>query len=382
MRIDMAMMMWDPGSKRPYRDLLKDAAEAAQAAEQAGFKGIWLSEHHFQSAGFDISPNPLMLAAHLAHHTSKIRVGVGAVSIPLWHPLRAAEDAAMVDHLSNGRLDMGFSRGISPIDIVNLNPAADRANAQQSFEVFQESVDAFIGAWSEEAFTFSGKHYQFPQPNLKLRPTPWYEDDPRRIGPNREVIALDVIPRPLQKLPPLYNVSESVTGFEFTAERSLNPVTWFPNGSKLDKLLETYQEGMRKHHGVELKKGERCGLMRPGFVAKTAEKAKQVLSIPAANMASSMGSDVGGGRGLAAFCDVGEKEVLAQGDDAYDFFREKNQFFSGSPEDVIEQLKTYEERYGISHFLCWLNPYGVEHKDFMDAISLYGERIIPELASH
>jgi alkanesulfonate monooxygenase SsuD/methylene tetrahydromethanopterin reductase-like flavin-dependent oxidoreductase (luciferase family) len=382
MRIDLSMMIWDPGNRRPYKDLLKDAAEAAQAAEQAGFEGIWLSEHHFQSAGFDVSPNPLMLASYLAHYTTKLRLGVGAVSIPLWNPIRAAEDAAMVDHISDGRLDMGFSRGISPIDIVNLNPAADRSKAEQSFEIFEESVDAFIGAWKSDAFQYKGKHFQYPQPNLKIRPSPWYEDDARRVGPDREVLSLEVLPRPLQDIPPLYNVSESMSGFQFAAKRNMNPITWFPNGSKLDKLLETYQEEMKKHHGLDLRKGEGCALMRPGFAAKTSQKAKSVLSTPAINMAGAMGSDVGGGRGLVAFCDVGENDVLEAGGDAYDFFREKDQLFSGSPAEIIDQLSKYEEKYGISHFVCWLNPYGVGHSDFMETISLYGETIIPQMKKH
>ena len=117
MRVDLAIMLWDPGNRRPFRDLLLEAAEAAKLAEQAGFGGIWVSEHHFQSNGFDISPNPIMLASWLASQTSKIRVGVGAASLPLWNPVRAAEDAAMVDHMSNGRLDMAsreeFRRSIS-----------------------------------------------------------------------------------------------------------------------------------------------------------------------------------------------------------------------------------------------------------------------------
>ena len=115
----------DPTQKRDYGDLIKEMRERAAACEQGGMDIFWIPEHHFSIWGRELLPNPLMMAADLAARTSRIRIGLGAAIITFWHPLRLAEDLALLDHLSGGRLEIGVGRGNYGLEAQNLNPLAD-----------------------------------------------------------------------------------------------------------------------------------------------------------------------------------------------------------------------------------------------------------------
>ena len=84
-----------------------DKAEAiAKQLDRLGFDTFWMAEHHFQPEGYEAIPNLLMLAVHLAHLTPRLRIGCGFNIAPMWHPLRLAEDYAMADVLTKGRVDL------------------------------------------------------------------------------------------------------------------------------------------------------------------------------------------------------------------------------------------------------------------------------------
>jgi alkanesulfonate monooxygenase SsuD/methylene tetrahydromethanopterin reductase-like flavin-dependent oxidoreductase (luciferase family) len=375
MRLDLSMMLWDPGNSRPYKQVLDEAVEAAQAAENAGFQGVWLSEHHFQDDGFDVSPNPVMLGTHIAHYTRTIRIGLGAVSLPLWHPLRVAEDVAMLDHISGGRVDLGLSRGISPRDIMNLNPAADRSKTEQSIEIWLEYVEVLLGAMREDAFTFKGKYIEVPYPNLKARELAWYKHDPRLTAPDMTIKAITVTPKPLQRpTPPLYNASEKPEGFAYAAERGMRPLTWYPTGTKLTAVLEGYRVAAERIHGRSFRLGEDCGLLRPSFVSHSADRVREILEPSCDNLASSMGAL----RGMSLFSDEGDADKR-DGESWFDFLMDRSQLIAGTPREVIDRFQMFRERYGIEHFICWLNPYGVPHQEVLNAIKIYRDEIIPAL---
>ena len=122
----------------PYNQILTELSEQTQAVEQAGFNGVWLGEHHFGGEGYDCIPNPLMILSHLAAQTTTIRLGLAAVIVPQWHPLRIAEDVALLDQLSGGRVECGVGRGIFPRELTNLNIDADRRNDDKNWRLFTE----------------------------------------------------------------------------------------------------------------------------------------------------------------------------------------------------------------------------------------------------
>lgn len=96
--------------ERDTAQVYRDTIRLAVAAEEAGFSSIWFAQHHFGAKRSSL-PAPLVLLAAVAQHTSSIRLGTGAVSAPLEHPTRLAEDAATVDVLSGGRLELGLGAG-------------------------------------------------------------------------------------------------------------------------------------------------------------------------------------------------------------------------------------------------------------------------------
>ena len=89
-----------------------DKAQAmAQLMDRVGYNAFWMAEHHFQPEGTECIPNNLMMAVHLAHRTKSIKIGCGFNIVPMWHPLRLAEDYAMADILTGGRVIFGVGRG-------------------------------------------------------------------------------------------------------------------------------------------------------------------------------------------------------------------------------------------------------------------------------
>ena len=101
------------GSVYPWDKMVDEMRDEARLLEQGGFTGVWIAEHHFAWDGWlGTSPNPLMLGQDLAAHTDTLRIGQCGVILPDWHPLRVAEDVALLDHFSKGRVDFGVARGI------------------------------------------------------------------------------------------------------------------------------------------------------------------------------------------------------------------------------------------------------------------------------
>lgn len=164
----------------------------ARTADGLGYDTMWLTEHHFQYEGYEVTPNLILFGVHLAGLTERLRFGQMFNVVPQWHPLRLAEDFAMADVLTGGRLVFGVGRGTVPREAQSLGAVvssgdnamsreADRVNR----EMFEEAMDVIRAAWTEERFSFSGKHFTFPPPGIPDR--------------GSTVTELTLIPRPLHR---------------------------------------------------------------------------------------------------------------------------------------------------------------------------------------
>ena len=91
-------------TNKPYNQLLKEIREIAIYCDQNNWDSIWFTEHHFSHEGMEACPNPLMMSADIAARTKNIRIGQAATIITYWNPIRVAEDIALLDNLSNGRV--------------------------------------------------------------------------------------------------------------------------------------------------------------------------------------------------------------------------------------------------------------------------------------
>ena len=146
----------------PLNKTYAERVRLAQAAEAAGFRGYHLAEHHGTPLG--TAPSPGIFLAALAQVTSRIRIGPLVYLVPLYIPLRLIEEICMLDHLSNGRLEVGLGRGVSPIEVAFFGVDPDVA-----MEMFIEGVDLIIKALNCSSLTFKGKHYQYEDVSMVLQ---------------------------------------------------------------------------------------------------------------------------------------------------------------------------------------------------------------------
>src|SRR5262249_51811930 len=138
--------------------------EQIARADELGFASVWLTEHHFDVYGGTV-PNPAVLGAAIARATRRIRIGTAVTVLPMHNPLLVAEDFAMLDVLSNGRLDFGIGRGSVMAEYREFGLPTD-----QTAEQTNEASQVILKAWSEERFSFTGTHFRFENVSLWPRP--------------------------------------------------------------------------------------------------------------------------------------------------------------------------------------------------------------------
>ena len=146
---------------------LATAEQLAVLMDDLGYDTLWLAEHHFQREGYECIPNIVLLATHLAARTRSLRFGCGFNVLPTWHPLRLAEDYAMADVLTGGRVRLGVGRGYHSRELdVLSHPAATPADNR---DLFEEQVTVLLTALRERSFTHRGRFYQLPPEGVDYR---------------------------------------------------------------------------------------------------------------------------------------------------------------------------------------------------------------------
>jgi alkanesulfonate monooxygenase SsuD/methylene tetrahydromethanopterin reductase-like flavin-dependent oxidoreductase (luciferase family) len=170
------MMECDFRAGSTQREAFDEALATAEAAEALGFDGVWLAERHFAAPGgaapvSSIGSAPLLLATAIATRTSRLRVGTAVLLLPLGHPVRLAEEVATLDHLSQGRLDLGIGRSSFPRSYEGYNIAYEESRAR-----FREYLDVMRLAWTQERFSYAGTFYTFR--DVELIPKPYQHPHP------------------------------------------------------------------------------------------------------------------------------------------------------------------------------------------------------------
>jgi alkanesulfonate monooxygenase SsuD/methylene tetrahydromethanopterin reductase-like flavin-dependent oxidoreductase (luciferase family) len=148
---------------RSLTDLYEQRLKIVEHYDQAGFHAYHLAEHHSTPLG--MAPSPAVFLSAVARQTKRLRFGPLVYLLPLYHPLRLAEEIAMLDHLSHGRLEIGIGRGRSPIELMLYGQ--DVAEAQT---VFEEVFAVMQVAFSGDRINFTGKHFSFHNVPVELRP--------------------------------------------------------------------------------------------------------------------------------------------------------------------------------------------------------------------
>ncbi len=186
--------------------------EQIEYAEELGFDSIWIAEHH--SSRYGICPSLMPLLCNIAARTKKIRIGAGVSVLPFHNPIFLAEESAMLDVLSNGRLDFGVGRGSADYEYGNFNIDFGTRDGRT-----KEALDIILGLWTQSDFSFQGEFYQ--------------------------VKDLTIAPLPVQKPhPPVYlAVSRTPASVDVAVERDLPILTSFstPEADNLG-LFSLYEE--------------------------------------------------------------------------------------------------------------------------------------------
>ena len=156
-----------PANDRRYsderlREAFATARDVAQLMDRLGYDVLWTAEHHFQREGYEVLPNLIQLGLWLATQTERLKFGCAFNVLPMWHPIRLAEDYAMADIVTDGRVIMGVGRGYHTREVETFG--APLLDAEANRELFEEQLQLLLKCFNEDAFHHKGKYYECPPP--------------------------------------------------------------------------------------------------------------------------------------------------------------------------------------------------------------------------
>ncbi|MDN2582224.1 LLM class flavin-dependent oxidoreductase [Aquibium sp. ELW1220] len=324
-------------------------------ADQLGFDGVCVNEHHQNAYG--LMPQPGVMAGALARRTKKVKIAILGRALPLLNnPVTVAEEFAMVDNITEGRFIAGFVRGIG------AEYHAWSSNPADSHERFHEAHDLIIRAWTETGpFAFEGKHYQFEYVNL------W--------------------PRPYQTpRPPIWIPSQ---GSSETIEWASHPdrrytyLQTFTPVAMLAKYMQMYKD-MAAEHGYEATE-DQLGWSVPLYVAETDEIARREAKPHIENFLNKflrMPKEMllpPGYLSLKSMLGVMKAKSSIGGQQTIDDVIDKGMFICGSPETVRQKLEQYQSEIGFGHLLTLLQFGTLPAELTRKNMELYATAVMPWL---
>ena len=356
-----------------YDQLIDNLREQAILCDQGGFDSFWLAEHHFGANGRDNLPNPFMVATDLGARTTRIKMGTAVGVLPLWHPLRAAENIALLDQMLKGRLEIGFGRASQPHEVVTFNPEADPRVPEASRAAFTEGLEIVKTALTDEFFSYSGQYYELPAKGVSWSSREGFEDDPRWIK-DGEVHKLCLVPKPYQKPhPPLWMAISTEGSAEVAASLDLKPVAWRQTARKLREWIAKYQQARNKVGDPCPEPGKDWGVVRQVFVASSMEEARKIYEPIITTMMRYRAADPW--RAIQAFMNPGEEPTSEMSLD-WDFLLNRC-LIAGSPDNVVEQIQELEEITGFGTLAASIPHEGLVQDQTLRCIELLSERVIP-----
>ena len=262
---------------KPYNQLLDEVKEITTYCDQNDWESIWYTEHHFNHEGMESCTNPLMMGVDAAARTKQIRIGQACNVITFHNPIRLAEDIALLDQLSNGRVEVGIGRGIYGREAINMNKEADLKDQAKNFRLFDETLTIMKKAWTEEFFSHKGEFYTYPSPNFIWQHDMSPPSEKFLDTKTNEIKKISIVPKPKQNPhPPIWQVVDGARSIEWAAQNGLNTIMWIPTVKALKKRFEIYQEAKSKAENRDVPLGEGISLVRDMFVAETMEEAEKL----------------------------------------------------------------------------------------------------------
>ncbi|HEX9661120.1 MAG TPA: LLM class flavin-dependent oxidoreductase, partial [Candidatus Binatia bacterium] len=321
--------------------------------EELGFDGVVFNEHHYSAYG--TMPSPNLIAAALSQKTKKIKIGVLGNILPLRnHPVRVAEEYAMIDCLSNGRLIAGFVRGIPPEYIwYGVNPEESRGR-------FEEAYDLIMTAWTESVWSHEGKFFQLHDCAI------W--------------------PRPMQQPhPPVWIAARSAESVEWCVKRHLPCAQVYQTTGQIEDTFDYYRAKAREA-GWEAEP-DKFILCRHIYIDETDQKAREFAAPAMAYFFTVFN------RG---FNEAINKEAVAQkltaaltSERSFSYFREGNRerrdfskldwdgllstgyLIAGNPDSVAKQIQDQMKQVGADHFMGMFHIGNLPHDRVINSLNLF-----------
>ncbi len=338
------------------------ALDISQHLEANGYDEFWMAEHHFQPEGYECIPNLIMLGLYLACNTQRLKYGCGFNITPMWHPLRLAEDFAMADILSGGRIIFGVGRGYHSREVETFGSPMFDGDANR--ELFEEQVEVMVKAFNEEAFSHQGKHYQIPA------------QVPYR-GYTLEKLSL--VPRPMQNPVEIWQplVSGNPKGVDFMARVGIKAVVANTPEPMLNERLTMYRDAAARY-GRELELGEDIALGYRFFLAENREKAI-AQARPYFEEAMKFAAPLGLMRLEPEQIDAVANPGLRRGVQlpTLEAAVDSGAWLAGSADDVISQLKETEAKYPGVERVNMGSVMGMPREVFKEQLSRFAAEVMP-----
>jgi alkanesulfonate monooxygenase SsuD/methylene tetrahydromethanopterin reductase-like flavin-dependent oxidoreductase (luciferase family) len=340
----------------------------ATLMDRMGYNVFWMAEHHFQPEGYECIPNVPMMALHLAHRTKRLKLGCGFNIAPMWHPLRLAEDYAMADILSGGRIVFGLGRGYHTREIETFG--APLLDQEANRALFEEQVDIIFKAFEEERFAHKGRHYTLP-PEVPYR------------GYTLKDITL--VPRPLRRPVECWQPIQGGTAraMDFMVKHGIQGMVGggSAEGGAMHKVVLAWQEAHARA-GQHIELGERLCFGFHFYMADSREQAmRQAAKYYEENMKM-----------------FGElRLVRALTEEQIEIMRDRRRaptaklpriedavaaggFLAGNADDLIGHLKTLEEKYPALDRVSVSLSVGVPRAECLEQLERFATEVMPAFA--
>ena len=352
-----------PWTRRSERDAYHEVLEQAVLGEQAGFHSLWTVEHHFLEE-FSHCSNPEVLYGHIAAKTSKLRIGYGVRLLPrpYNHPVRTAESVAVLDLLSDGRVEFGTGRSATRVELEGFG-----IDPRETREMWREALGHIVSCWTNDEVELKGKYWTLPK---------------RRV-----------LPKPLQDPhPPIWGATTSLEGHREIGRLGIGLCS-FSVGvppEALKEKVDTYRAGLAEctqpvgkfvNPQAATFTMVHCADTNDRAFADAAESmvwypivgAKQIAEVADWQAGKDLGNYAYAGD-MQKTRDSGALDLLN-----FDYIRDSGAAMVGDPARCIEIGERYAAS-GCDMLFCLVNPYKIPHEAVMRSIELMGEKVIPALS--
>ncbi len=337
--IDWGIFDWVEWDENSPSQIFEDRLKLLEYADQQDFYAYHVAEHH--TTPLSVAPSPGMYLSAVAQRTSRIRLGPLVYLLPLYNPLRLIQEVCMLDHLSNGRLELGVGRGIVPyeVDRFGVDPGEGRA-------IFDEALAVLLKGLNNETLDHEGQYYNFKDIKFWIRP----HQKPH---------------------PPIWYASGNIETVPWMAQNGIHTSHIFDTNAITKKHFDLYQEEWEKHKGDpgRINSGTsepKQGQTRHIYIAPTDAEARDEARVAWKRWCDN----------INYLWDIGESDFLKW---LYDFdaLLADEKIIVGSPQSVREQVWRAIEESSINYFISVFAWGNIPHEKAMRTMRYFVDEVMP-----